>query len=259
MWLGACLLLAGLWLQPAGGAASAETVTVLRVEADWVLVLADGRSVRLAGLETPGTAQQRFADAAVTRLRERALGRPLTLLETAPAEDRYGRARGLVLGGDGAPLQIDLLGEGLARVDFAGEPPAGWPQLLSAEAAARFARKGLWGEAEFRVRDATNVGLLDRFGLVEGRVREVARSKRWIWLNFGDDWRRDFTIGMRLARARALGAMTWLEALQGRLVRVRGWLRWYNGPYLELDHPASIEILAPDGIRYWSPDGSGSG
>jgi len=29
----------------------------------------------------------------------------------------------------------------------------------------------------------------------------------------------------------------------GRSVRIRGWLRWYDGPQIEVTHPEQIEAL----------------
>ena len=34
------------------------------------------------------------------------------------------------------------------------------------------------------------------------------------------------------------------RALEGRISRVRGWIKWWNGPMIELTHPEQIEVLA---------------
>ena len=34
-----------------------------------------------------------------------------------------------------------------------------------------------------------------------------------------------------------------LEALEGRVVRVRGWVESWNGPMIKVTHPEQIEVL----------------
>ncbi len=66
-----------------------------------------------------------------------------------------------------------------------------------------------------------------------------------VYLNFGPDWRTDFTIAIaprdrrRFTRAGLLPG-DW----DGRRLRVRGWLKRYNGPMIEATHPEQIELLA---------------
>ena len=66
------------------------------------------------------------------------------------------------------------------------------------------------------------------------------------YLNFGTDWKTDFTVvvppdAVRLFRREGVD----IPSFQGRTVRVRGWLRWYNGPQMEVTHPEQIEVLDP--------------
>jgi hypothetical protein len=80
--------------------------------------------------------------------------------------------------------------------------------------------------------------------LVRGRVRAVARAQEFVYLNFGEDWRRDFTV--RAAARDAAGFARQgldLEQLAGQEVLVRGPLFEANGPMIELVHPAQIEVM----------------
>ena len=77
--------------------------------------------------------------------------------------------------------------------------------------------------------------------LVEGTVLDVGQSRRTIFLNFGTDWRTDFTAMIVQATAR-----TWTEApaaLAGERVRIRGVLEAWNGGLIKVEHPAQIERL----------------
>ena len=68
--------------------------------------------------------------------------------------------------------------------------------------------------------------------------------KRRGYLNLGVDWRTDFTISIAsrdVRRFRAMGRR--LEGYEGKLGRVRGWLKSYNGPLIDATHPEQIEVL----------------
>ncbi|MGK2923226.1 MAG: plastocyanin/azurin family copper-binding protein [Methyloceanibacter sp.] len=59
-------------------------------------------------------------------------------------------------------------------------------------------------------------------------------------------WRSDFTITIeRKALAMLEAAGLDLGALPGKLVRVRGFIEWWNGPMIAATHPEQIEVLAP--------------
>ena len=76
-------------------------------------------------------------------------------------------------------------------------------------------------------------------------VVAVAAVGRRVYLNFGLDWRTDFTAVVAAKKAPAFAAAgIELARLAGRAVRLRGWIRRRNGPALTLTHPAQIELLA---------------
>ena len=69
--------------------------------------------------------------------------------------------------------------------------------------------------------------------------------KDWWYLNFGEDWRNDFTVEHRQGGPAAVRRSGFdLFALQGKVIRVRGWMEKLNGPMIEVNHPEQIEILA---------------
>ena len=103
----------------------------------------------------------------------------------------------------------------------------------------------MWGDPAYRVRTPEDAGeALDAFQLVEGRVLAVAVRRGTGYLNFGTDYRTDFTLSLtrealRLMRQAGFDPAT----LQGIRVRARGWLRSFNGPLIEITHPEQIEVL----------------
>jgi hypothetical protein len=74
-------------------------------------------------------------------------------------------------------------------------------------------------------------------------VRSVSRRYELTYLDFGADWRRDFTV--RAATRSLKGFLRDgldVAALQGKRILVRGWLFWHAGPMIELVHPRQIEV-----------------
>jgi hypothetical protein len=69
-----------------------------------------------------------------------------------------------------------------------------------------------------------------------------------IYLNFGDDWRSDFTISIDRKDVPAFPAAGIdVKALAGKRVWVRGWIEWRSGPMIAATHPEQLELL-PDGL-----------
>ncbi len=215
-----------------------------------VLLLADGREVRLAGLETP-----QHDEAALTAARDRlgalALGRTLALKRLDPAPDRYGRIVAFAHRDEETrSLQEMLLAQGHARA-AAHIGDAGCAKtLLAAEREARGAARGLWSDPAQALRRADRPAeiLADRgrFAIVEGRVASVRESGATVYVNFGRRWSEDFTASLLKRHQRTFAAAGIdLAALAGRTVRIRGIVEERGGPWIELLRPEQIEIEDP--------------
>src|SRR5450759_1657540 len=74
-----------------------------------------------------------------------------------------------------------------------------------------------------------------RFALVEGNVLSVRESGATIYVNFGRRWTRDFTVIIlrRLSHAFTAAGIE-PKKLEGRRIRVRGWLEQRGGPIITL-------------------------
>ena len=83
------------------------------------------------------------------------------------------------------------------------------------------------------------------FALVEGKVLSVRESGATIYVNFGRRWTRDFTVGHSAALAPRTFAAAGIELkqLEGRRIRVRGWIERRGGPIIEAETPEQIELL----------------
>jgi endonuclease YncB( thermonuclease family) len=231
-------------LVPAGTARVAEVV-----DGDTV-ALDDGRQVRLVGLQAPklplgrpGFPTWPLAEEAKAALEGLVLGRTVELRHGGARRDRHGRALAHLYRDDGLWVQGEMLGRGLARVYTFADNRALAADLYARERAARAAGRGIWGHSFYALRTPETVGRdVGTFQVVEGRVVKAARVKGTVFLNFGPDWRTDFTA--RIAGgALKLFAGTGVDplALEGRTVQLRGWVSSRDGPMIELTHPEQIE------------------
>ncbi|MHA6287446.1 thermonuclease family protein [Maricaulis sp. CAU 1757] len=208
-----------------------------------------GLEVRLAALDAPD--RERAQIALSEYLSE---STTLRLAYDGPRRDRYDRALAQVFLGDEPTarwLQAELVSSGAARVLSHADNRLAVVDLLGLEAEARKRLAGLWGDARYRVRDTHPDGLAQDVGsvqLVEGRVISATRLRSGqMYLNFGTDYRTDFTISVAPEHEDAFDAAGLTPAaLETRRVRVRGWLEMQNGPMIRIDHPERIEVLDED-------------
>jgi endonuclease YncB( thermonuclease family) len=230
-----------------------RSATVASVEDGGVLILADGSAVLLGGIEIPrgrldgaGARDGDFAAAARGLLAGLA-GKGAVALREDGGRDRHGRLPAAVFLADGSLLQGALLAAGLARVRFQGETPPCAAEMLARESLARAGGRGLWRLPDFAVRDADGASLALRKGLydvVEGRVYSVGHGTRMVFLNFGRDSRRDFTVFVAPEVASRLAAAGLpADSLGGRRIRVRGVIEAGRGPMLRLRDPMLLELL----------------
>ncbi len=221
------------------------------------LILEDGREVRLVGIQAPKLPLGRrnfktwpLADTAKSALTTLALYKTVTLSYGGRRVDRHNRLLAHLHDEKGVWIQGELLRSGMARVYSFQDNRAQIAEMLAMERKARAARRGIWRHRFYQIRDADTAHRhIGGFHLVEGQVRAVAARRKYTYLNFSDNWRTDFTIAVA-ARVRRLfkDAGLDLEALQGKTVRVRGWIKSRNGPLIDATHPEQIEIL-PDPTR----------
>jgi endonuclease YncB( thermonuclease family) len=255
----AVALLAGVDAAAADVAVKPEHARVVSVlDGDTLLIdpSAGGRQeVRLAGVQAPKPFPDgsegwlvKHAEAAFRGLSELADGAALILIVPEQRTNRYGQLLAQAHRADGLWLQGEMLRRGLVRVQTLPATSAHADEMLAIEAQARREGRGIWADPRFAVRTPEALSRdIGTFQVVEGTVQRTARVKSRIYLNFGEDWRSDFTVSMtpRLAAAFAASGIE-VMALAGRGVRVRGWLDSLNGPLIELTHREQLELVDAD-------------
>lgn len=208
------------------------------------LRLADGRRVRLLGIDTPemnhhaGEPQPLAEQARARTAQLLPRGGAVQLARDRQPRDRFGRELAHAFRADGTSVEEALLREGLAVVFILPPNVALADCLLVAEREARRARRGLWALPEYRVQPAASVPPDGQYRRVRGRVTSARQRDDWVLLKL------DRRVQLRIARQDwAAFAPADPGAWRGREVIARGKLNSRHGrPQLRLWHPAQIEV-----------------
>lgn len=227
------------------GLIRAENVAVAAILSPQSFSIENGQSVHLAGIYVPPS----FSIKAESWLRDHISGKSLSLWHDDRQEkmpiDRYGQIIAYAQTPDGIFIQSQMIKEGLALVMTQEGSRNLSPALYDAEEISRKEKKGLWTEGAFGIFETTDQSLIPKgqFAVVEGVILQAMDKKDRLYLNFGADWKTDFTLSVapsvvRLFRAEDKAPANW----QGQRVRARGWVESINGPLITITHPEQIEI-----------------
>lgn len=235
------------------------------------LRLENGYTVRLLDINTPelpheNRAGQPMAEEAKQALRAMAEGKPVAVQLGARVYDPYDRVLGHVFLNEKTNRWVNggMVASGLAHVYTFPDNRVYGPELLALEDKARAQGYGLWALPRWKIRDANTCCAeadMGRFVVVEGTVMQAARVGERTYLNFGRDWRTDFSVaidrktekffkpkkgkGEKKTKAQAFNPNQYI----GKRVRVRGIATPVNGTMVKVTHPEQIQILGQEGGR----------
>ncbi len=230
-----------------------DKAEVLEVISPQTMKLSNGDIIHLSAVhfidDTPGHTGP-FAVTALNVLKDMLEGETVLVYQTKKKDwgrtNRMGHVLAhIVRQKDNAWVQGTLVGLGLAQVQTSLRTPEMAAQLYALEKAARKNKTGIWAQ-DAKILAPENIGeYINSFQIVEGVIESAALKKNRIYLNFGKNWRDDFTVSIPPENRRAfskagINPFDW----NGKKIRVRGWVEDYNGPYIEIDHPEAIEMLS---------------
>jgi len=235
---------------------------VVRVLDGDTLILDGDRRVRLLDINTPEMGfdtgkREPMAQEATDALRRMVFGQWVTVQTSHQPKDAYGRWLGHVFwrtpDGRHAWANGTLVRDGYAHVYTFADNALYAPELGAYEAMAQANRRGLWALPAWQVRAAARCCAredIGHFRLVEGTVRNTAHVRRAkggrTYLNFGDDWKTDFTVMIAdsdRAWFKQAGIRDIENHYKGKRVRVHGILQPVNGVQVRVTHPAQMAIL----------------
>lgn len=238
-------------LPPCANVIEIAGVRVDSVRDNGVLALHDGHDLQLESVLLPAGpadhAPRVYRDEALTALGSLAGGHEVVAAARSPLKDRYGRVEAQIFvsnSAEGGWLQVAILERGLGRVFITPDRPECADALFAAERSARERHEGIWALPAYAVRTPQTLSPRDRgtMQIVEGKVVHAAVKGGRAYLDFGEDWKTDFTATiapdcMRMFRQLGIDPRTY----QGHNIRVRGWIDEYHGPEIDVAAPQDIE------------------
>lgn len=226
---------------------------VLKVIDPQTIQLDDGSLLRLSGIHLPDLEVHEVGDFALTAhkiLSDMLEGQSIIIHHTKKKDwgriNRMGHTLAHIeRQSDKAWIQGSLIALGLAQTRTGQRTPEMAAQMYTLETAARTQKQGIWNDARFQIINADEASQhLRSLKIVEGKVQSVSTKNSRTYINFGKDWRSDFTViiepgSKRLFSKAGYDVLNW----GGKHIRVRGWIGEYNGPFITVNHPQAIEIL----------------
>ena len=149
---------------------------------------------------------------------------------------------------DGEWVQEVLISEGLARVIPDQKLEDITIHLLKVEYQARKEKKGLWEDSAYKIHSAETIKPSAwEMQIVEDKIKKIATIKNNTYLNFGDNWRTDFTI-LIPSKIRQYYTKKGIDifSFQDQKIQVRGYVEDFNGPLIKLESPS--HLIFPDRI-----------
>ena len=153
-----------------------------------------------------------------------------------------------------------LLGRGYARLRTTRGHSQPILKLRHAQNVAIHHGYGLWGASDdnkergnkegYRILSPEMAGeYLHSYQIIEGKIASISSVRNVIYLNFGANWREDFTVSIPANLRQDVQNFLRSDPLQwqGKYLRVHGWIEDYNGPYVKIDHPERLELVDRNG------------
>lgn len=196
--------------------------------------------ISLVNIYTPSE----FLAPAINTLKKLSINKDFAVKYNTQKYNRHGNLNATLLHNN-ISLQEELISRGLALVYFTEGNELATSFFLKEEQ-ARNNKHGIWKHI-FRTTNSTDITEyynthLNHFIIIEGAVENTYLSKKNLYINFGKDWKTDFTVGIAKNITKDHPEVI-AEIRQGTKLRVRGWLEEYNGPFIRITNLANIEIL----------------
>lgn len=242
--LGLCLPLRAAQADDCRPSVPAQTYEVSSVVDGDTLRLADGRSVRLIGLDTPELGRDGASDAPYAAEARSALleligasGHRVLLEPGIDRRDRHRRLLAHLHTTDGRNLTAELLRRGVGYQAVVAPNLTHFVCYQQAEQQARKAALALWSRALPEAVDARDAR--PGFHVLQGRVERVGSSKHAVWLNLqgGVAVKLPWSVWREMTSDEP-------QAFEARRLEVRGWFYRHRGRLkLTLSHAGAIRWL----------------
>ncbi|MFH1772373.1 MAG: thermonuclease family protein [Candidatus Omnitrophota bacterium] len=250
------LLLISFFAASCQAAPDYSRIQVVEVIDGDTIKLSNGEIVRYIGIDTPETYiksakkfaynPQPFSLEAKEFNRNLVMGRFIRVEFDVERYDKYKRLLGYCFIED-TFINAEILRQGYASL-YTRPPNVKYSEnLLSAYRYAKEMKNGLWGAYETIDSDSAH-NYIDQIRTVHGKVVNTYKSESCIFLNFGKNYRTDFTI---VIFNDSIDYFTEnnidpLSYYRNRMVEATGRIRQYNGPEIIVHGPQEIIILSDE-------------
>ena len=215
--------------------------------------LSNGKLLRYIGLDTPEVRiknngqfkydPQPYSLEASEYNRKLVEGKFVRIEFDVEKKDKYGRLLGYCFVDD-TFVNAELIKQGYAVI-YTLPPNVKYSDIFaSLQKKARENEKGLWSDFEV-INHTQAYKYLNELKTVKGEVLSTYESNKCVYLNFGQDWQRDFTVVIfkdSLAAFEQKGINP-REFYKNKVIEVTGKIKEYNGPEIIVNSPAQIEVI----------------
>lgn len=169
-------------------------------------------------------------------------GKILTLHKYIDAKkDRYGRLPIVITyaakGGDIASIQEDLISMKLVKLYIEDEGLDFIKYLKKIDNSTN--------QPPVSTNDAHKY--IGDYAVFEGEITAFKETKKSVYLNFGKDWKTDFTLRFDKKYWQMVKDRYYVEKIDeivGLTIRSRGFVENYYGPMINIDHAEQMDIIA---------------
>ena len=246
------LLLFSLFFIACTPVSSSEYKVTKVIDGDTIR-LSNGRLLRYIGIDTPEVRikengkfnyqPQPFSLEAKEYNRKLVEGKTIKIEFDIVKEDRYRRLLGYCFV-NGKLVNADLIEKGLA-VLYTYPPNVRYVKdFTKAQDQARKNKRGLWGFYE-AISSSEAENFINQIRTVRGRVLSTYNSGKVICLNFGQNYKKDFTVAIfknsfKYFHDKGIQPESFYK---GKVIEVTGKIREYNGPEIIVNTPYEIKIV----------------
>lgn len=230
-----------------------SNITVTEVIDGDTIKLANGKLLRYIGIDTPETrikkngkflySPQPFSLEATQFNKDLVEGKSVKIEFDVEKVDKYGRLLGYCFVND-TFVNAKMLEEGYA-VLYSRPPNVKYTDLfVTVQRQAQSNQKGLW--VVYAIIDHAQANqYINQIRTVQGKVINTYKSPKCIFLNFGNDYRTDFTVVIFTNSLDSFyrKGIKPQDFYRGKTIRVSGRIRQYNGPEIIVNDPSQIEVI----------------
>lgn len=234
----------------------AKDLIVIKVSDGDTVLTEEHKWVRLLGIDTPemgyyNDQKQYVKDPAPIALEAKdfleaqILSQKCYFVYDKEKKDHFNRRLAyLYRSNDDLDLNKAILEKGLAVISFYPPNLKQFKEYLAAQNKAREAALGLWGLDIVAADDAHNY--IGQIRTVRGRVRSVYLGKSFAYLNFGQDYRTDFSIEIARKNLKYFADLpeTVDKWYTGKQIEVSARIKERNGPVVQIALAEQIRIIS---------------